>query len=62
MAESRCGLLCSECKWKAIMKCDGCFAIKKPFWGPKCPIKKLLRGKRQGSLRTVRPFSLQTAA
>ena len=39
MAESRCGLLCSECKWKAIMKCDGCFAIKKPFWGPKCPVK-----------------------
>ena len=39
MVESRCGLLCSECKWKEIMKCGGCMAIKKPFWGPKCPIK-----------------------
>jgi len=39
MAESRCGLLCSECKWKDIMKCGGCTAIKKPFWGPKCVIK-----------------------
>ena len=39
MVESRCGLLCSECKWKEIMKCGGCKALKKPFWGPKCVIK-----------------------
>lgn len=39
MIESRCGLLCSECKWREIMKCGGCLAIKKPFWGPKCSVK-----------------------
>jgi hypothetical protein len=43
--ESRCGLLCSECKWREIMKCGGCLAIKKPFWGPKCSIKDCCEGK-----------------
>jgi len=43
--ESRCGLLCSECKWREIMKCEGCLAIKKPFWGPKCPVKDCCEAK-----------------
>ena len=45
MIESRCGLLCSECKYREIMKCGGCLAIKKPYWGPKCPIKNCCEGK-----------------
>ncbi len=43
--ESRCGLLCSECKWREIMKCAGCVAIKKPYWGSKCPIKNCCESK-----------------
>ena len=31
MIESRCGLLCSECKYRDIMKCPGCLKIKKPY-------------------------------
>lgn len=45
MIESRCGLKCSECKYKDIMKCAGCLAIKKPFWGKACPIKNCCEGK-----------------
>lgn len=33
MAESRCGLLCSECQYREIMKCEG------------CPIKSCVEGK-----------------
>ena len=36
MIESRCGLLCSECKYRDIMKCPGCLKIKKPYWGKSC--------------------------
>ncbi|MGI6153673.1 MAG: DUF3795 domain-containing protein [Christensenellaceae bacterium] len=38
MAESRCGLLCKQCEYKT-QGCPGCLAIKKPFWGEKCPVK-----------------------
>ena len=38
MIESRCGLLCSECKYRDIMKCPGCLKIKKPYWAKSCPI------------------------
>lgn len=39
MIETRCGMKCSECKYKEIMKCPGCLNIKKPYWGKNCPIK-----------------------
>jgi hypothetical protein len=39
MIETRCGVKCSECKYKEIMKCPGCLNIKKPYWGKSCPIK-----------------------
>lgn len=45
MAESRCGLLCSECQYREIMKCEGCPKIKKPYWGKSCPIKSCVEGK-----------------
>lgn len=45
MIESRCGLKCSECKYREIMKCEGCVKIKKPFWGKTCSIKACCEGK-----------------
>ncbi|WP_322174119.1 DUF3795 domain-containing protein [Acutalibacter caecimuris] len=38
MVESRCGLLCSGCKYQEEMGCKGCVNIAQPFWG-KCPVK-----------------------
>lgn len=35
MVESRCGILCSECRFK---ECEGCVNIANPFWGS-CPVK-----------------------
>lgn len=45
MAESRCGILCSECKYKKEVNCSGCIKIKKPFWGEICPIKECCESK-----------------
>ncbi len=39
MVESRCGLLCSECKYRDEVNCQGCLRIDRPFWGESCPIK-----------------------
>lgn len=36
--ESRCGILCSKCRFKLEEKCTGCVNIKQPFWGT-CPLK-----------------------
>lgn len=33
--ESRCGILCSECRFE---ECKGCVNIPDPFWGS-CPVK-----------------------
>lgn len=46
MIESRCGLLCSECKYREMMKCEGCLKIQKPYWDKKCPIKNCVEGKK----------------
>ena len=32
MIESRCGILCSECKYREEVGCKGCVNIDKPFW------------------------------
>ncbi len=45
MIQSRCGLLCSNCEYKESMGCNGCTAIKKPFWGESCPVKSCCEGK-----------------
>lgn len=44
MIESRCGIVCSECKYKEQMNCKGCVHIDKPFWGD-CQIKSCCEGK-----------------
>lgn len=47
MNESRCGLLCSECKYREQMGSKGCVNIDKPFWGDACPLKSCCEGKKQ---------------
>lgn len=46
MVESRCGILCSECKYSEQMNCGGCLSIKKPFWGESCPVKSCCEEKQ----------------
>lgn len=46
MIESRCGILCSNCKLKQEVGCQGCIEIKKPFWGEQCPIKSCCEQKK----------------
>ena len=45
MIESRCGILCSKCKYKEEVGCAGCTNIKKPFWGDSCPVKDCCEGR-----------------
>ncbi len=45
--ESRCGILCSECKYKEQVGCKGCTEIDKPFWGESCPVKSCCEGKEK---------------
>ena len=45
MIESRCGILCSECKYKDEVGCKGCANITKPFWGDACPVKDCCEGR-----------------
>jgi len=45
MIESRCGIICSECKYKEEMNCKGCTKIDKPFWGDSCPVKSCCEGR-----------------
>lgn len=46
MVESRCGLLCSNCKFFAEDKCKGCTEIANPFWG-ECKVKGCCEEKSQ---------------
>jgi hypothetical protein len=47
MIESRCGILCSECKYQEEVGCKGCLNIDKPFWGEgkNCPVKECCESK-----------------
>jgi hypothetical protein len=45
MVESRCGIICSECKYKEQVNCKGCVHINKPFWGENCPVKSCCENK-----------------
>ena len=42
MIESRCGILCSECRFT---ECQGCVNISNPFWG-NCPVKTCCEEKK----------------
>jgi len=46
MIESRCGLLCGECQYRAQIPCPGCTRMEKPFWGDSCPVKACCEGKQ----------------
>lgn len=46
MIESRCGILCSECKYKKEVNCKGCVNIAKPFWGESCQVKSCCESKK----------------
>lgn len=46
MAESRCGILCSECKYQQSEGCSGCVLIEQPFWGA-CAVKSCCEGKQR---------------
>lgn len=38
MIESRCGIRCTPCTYRAAAGCAGCIRIDRPFWGV-CPLK-----------------------
>ena len=59
MIESRCGILCSECSYKEPMKCNGCIAIDKPFWGDKCPVKSCCESKSLNNCGECTEFPCQ---
>lgn len=44
MIESRCGLCCDTCEYKAGLGCKGCLNFSQPPWG-QCPIKTCCEGK-----------------
>lgn len=44
MVESRCGIVCSECKYREEMGCKGCVNIAAPFWG-ECSVKSCCESK-----------------
>ena len=45
MVESRCGILCSKCRYREKMGCKGCTNIDKPFWGA-CSVKNCCEDKK----------------
>lgn len=44
--KSRCGIDCSECKFRKESVCDGCKNIKKPFWADTCSVKECCESKK----------------
>ena len=56
MIESRCGILCSACSFKADGVCSGCVHIQKPFWGDACPVKDCCESRKQEHCGTCDDF------
>jgi len=44
MIESRCGIVCSKCRYREEKNCAGCVHIENPFWG-ECELKSCCEGK-----------------
>lgn len=44
-AESRCGIVCSQCDYRAPMSCPTCPKMEKPFWGKECALKTCCESK-----------------
>lgn len=59
MIESRCGLLCSECKYREQMNCKGCVQIDKPFWSDSCPVKSCCETKEHAHCGTCQDFTCE---
>ena len=60
MAESRCGLLCSQCGYRESAGCGGCVNIEKPFWGESCPVKSCCEERGLGHCGLCGLFPCQT--
>ncbi len=58
MIESRCGLLCGECRFHAEGGCQGCVNIAEPFWGA-CPVKNCCESKELAHCGLCREFPCQ---
>ena len=58
MMESRCGLLCGECRFHAEGGCQGCVNIEAPFWGA-CPVKNCCESKELAHCGLCREFPCQ---
>ena len=58
MIESRCGLLCGECRFHAEGGCQGCVNIETPFWGA-CPVKSCCESKELVHCGLCREFPCQ---
>ncbi|MCL2150432.1 MAG: DUF3795 domain-containing protein [Dehalococcoidia bacterium] len=59
MIESRCGILCGECKYREKMDCASCINIKKPFWGDSCPVKACCESRGHEHCGQCRDFSCE---
>jgi len=45
IAESRCGILCSKCKFRESENCATCVKMEIPYWGEPCPLKDCCEGR-----------------
>ena len=59
MIESRCGIKCNECEYKASMNCGGCTKIDNPFWG-ECDVKKCCEIKKHNQCGQCATFPCDT--
>lgn len=55
MIESRCGLKCSECKYREEMNCAGCTKIANPLWG-ECDVKSCCEEKKHDHCGQCKTF------
>ena len=53
--QSRCGILCSGCKYKEMFGCKGCVNIDRPFWGS-CELKDCCEDKGYETCGECRKF------
>ena len=52
MVESRCGIICSQCRFT---ECKGCVKIMNPFWG-KCDVKTCCEEKKLTNCGACKEF------
>lgn len=57
MVQSRCGILCKECRFT---ECKGCVNITKPFWG-KCDVKACCEARKKEHCGECEQFPCEVA-